>query len=244
LEQVTIFMRKKRPAFGSIRQNNEGAFSEDCVTFVSSNFLLQHYLSSDWPIRWALWLLLVLAASLFDSPGSAVELSGGDRTNPTKDAPPISGNPSPSEQINAARMAPSWRLVRSAGPNGEPGASAILHTVDFERSDPRLAGLMLRCGKQGIEIIVVVVEPFPPRAQPQITLRTAGQEFRFDGSIIPTGAGIRLPSDAAGSLIGPWQSAPELEIKVADGGSGFGGVVPLSGLSVALDSLNAECVQK
>jgi hypothetical protein len=237
-------MRKKRPAFGSIRQNNEGAFSEDCATFVSSNFLLQHYLLSDWPIRWSLWLLLVLAASLFDSSGSAVELSGGDRTSPTKNTPPISGNPSPSEQTNAARMAPSWRLVRSAGPNGEPGASAILHTVDFERSDPRLAGLMLRCGKQGIEIIIVVVEPFPPRARPQITLRTAGQEFRFEGSIIPTGAGIRLPSDVAGSLIGPRQSAPELEIKVADRGSEFGGVVPLSGLSAAFDSLNAECVQK
>jgi hypothetical protein len=244
LKQVTIFMRKKRSAFGSIRQNKECAFSEDCATFVSPNFLLQLHLSSDWPIRWGLWLLLVLAASLSDSPGSAVELSGGGRTRPTKDAPPISGNPSPSEQINAARMAPSWRLVRSAGPNGEPGTFAILHTVDFERSDPRLAGLMLRCGKQEIEIIIVVVEPFPPRARPQITLRTAGQEFRFEGSIITTGAGIRLPRDAAGSLIGPWQSAPELEIKVADGDSGFNGIVPLSGLSVAFDSLNAECLQK
>jgi hypothetical protein len=237
-------MRKKRPAFGSIRQTNEGAFSEDCAMFVSSNFLRQHYLLSDWPFRWSLWLLLVLVASLFDSSGSAFELSGGTAPAPPRIFLPSVETPARAEQTNAARMAPSWRLVRSAEPNGEPGASAILHTVDFERSDPRLAGLMLRCGKQGIEIIIVVVEPFPPRTRPQITLRTAGKEFRFEGSIIPTGAGIRLPSDAAGSLIGPWQSAPELEIKVADGGSEFGGVVPLSGLSAAFDSLNAECVQK
>jgi hypothetical protein len=244
LKQVTIFMHKKRSAFRSSRQNNECAFSEDCAKFLSQNFLLQLLLSSDWPIRWGLWLLLVLAAGPFGSPVTAAELSGGGRTGPTKDAPPISGNPTPSEQTNAEQMAPSWRLVRSPGSYGEPGTSAILHTVDFERSDPRLAGLMVRCGKQGTEIIIVVVEPFPPRVRPQITLRTAGQQFRFEGSIIPTGAGIRLPNDAAGSLIGPWRSAPELEIKVADGDSRFDGVVPLSGLSAALDSLNAECVQK
>ncbi|MGH6794485.1 MAG: hypothetical protein ACREDD_11230 [Methylocella sp.] len=96
-----------------------------------------------------------------------------------------------------------------------PGMAAILHTADFERSDPRLAGLMLRCGMQGIEAVVVMVEPFPPPARPQITLRVAGQESQFIGTIIPTGAGIRLPGDATSLLTGPWRTAREIEIKVA-----------------------------
>jgi hypothetical protein len=235
-------MCKKRLAFASIRQNNEHAFSEDCPLFVSPNFMLRFRAPRHRPIRWGLWLVLALAVNLSGNPGSAVEFHGVHGNTPTYDAPPVSGNPSPSGQTNAA--SPSWRLVTSVGPNGEPKASAILHTVDFERSNPRLAGLMLRCGKQNIEIVIVVVEPFPPPARPQVTLRTAGQVFQFEGSIIPTGAGIRLPSDAAGLLIGPWQSAPELEIQVEDGNSMFDGVVGLSGLSKALDSLNAECVQK
>ena len=147
--------------------------------------------------------------------------------NTIKDTAPVNENSRPSEQTNAASTGPSWRLVRSTGPNGEPGASAILHTIDFERSDPRLAGLMLQCGKQNIEIIIVVVEPFPPRARPQVTLRTSGQVFQFEGSIISTGAGILLPSDATVSLLGPWRSASELEIKVADRETVLDGVVPL-----------------
>lgn len=40
---------------------------------------------------------------------------------------------------------------------------------DFERSDPRLAGLMLRCGREGVEAVLVVVELFrrtPGRKSP------------------------------------------------------------------------------
>ncbi|WGJ15665.1 hypothetical protein QEV83_05220 [Methylocapsa sp. D3K7] len=237
-------MRNMRRGCSSIKQNYECAFSEDCATLVILKFLLQFYVSSPRPIRFSLWLLLVIAANLFDSPVSAAEFTDVPGTNTIKDTAPVSENSRPSEQTNAASTGPSWRLVRSTGPNGEPGASAILHTIDFERSDPRLAGLMLQCGKQNIEIIIVVVEPFPPRARPQVTLRTSGQVFQFEGSIISTGAGILLPSDATVSLLGPWRSASELEIKVADRETVLDGVVPLSGLSTALDSLNAECVLK
>jgi hypothetical protein len=134
--------------------------------------------------------------------------------------------------------------VRRAGANNEPGSAAIIHTVDFERSDPRLAGLMLRCGTEGIETIIVVVEPFPPHAQPQITIRAMGQEFRFNGTIVPTGAGIRLPIDATILLTGPWRAARERAINVTEGDAAFEGVVALSGLSAALESLNVECDQK
>ena len=78
----------------------------------------------------------------------------------------------------------------------------------------------------------------------EITLRTPGQESQFIGTIIPTGAGIRLSDDATSLVTGPWQTARELEIKVAEGGAPIDGVVALSGLPKALQSLNAECAQK
>ncbi|HEY8007903.1 MAG TPA: hypothetical protein VIE66_14145 [Methylocella sp.] len=237
-------MRKMRCCSSSIRQNYKTAFLEDCATLVFLKFLPQNHVSSHRPIRLGLWLLLIIAANLFDSPVPAAEITDIVNFYTIKVTAAVSENSRQSEQTNAASTAPSWRLVRSTGPNGEPGASAILHTIDFERSNPRLAGLMLRCGKQNIEIIIVVIEPFPPRARPQVTLSTSGQVFQFEGSIIPTGAGILLPSDATGSLIGPLRSASELEIKVTDRESVLNGVVPLSGLSTALDSLDAECVLK
>lgn len=237
-------MCKMRCSSSSIRQNNKTAFLKDCATLVFLKFVPHIHISSHRLIRFGLWLLLILAANLFDSPVPAAEITDVPDFNTIKVTAAASENSRPSEQQNAASTGPSWRLVRSTGANGEPGAPAILHTIDFERSNPRLAGLMLRCGKQSIEIIIVVIEPFPPRARPQVTLRTSGQVFQFEGSIIPTGAGILLPSDATGSLIGPLRSASELEIKIADRESVLDGVVPLSGLSTAIDSLNSECVLK
>jgi hypothetical protein len=77
----------------------------------------------------------------------------------------------------------------------------------------------LQCGREGVEAVVVVVEPFPPHARPQITLRTPGQESQFIGTIISTGAGIRLPGAATSLVTGPWRTPPDLEIKVAAGGA-------------------------
>ena len=68
-------------------------------------------------------------------------------------APAIGGNPSSPESIEAGGAAGSWRLVRSATATAATGEAAILHTADIERSDPRLAGLMLRCGREGIEAV-------------------------------------------------------------------------------------------
>jgi hypothetical protein len=89
-----------------------------------------------------------------------------------------------------------------------------------------------------------VVKPFPPQARPQITLRSPGQESQFIATMIPTGVGILLPGELTSLLTGPWRAAPEIEIKVAEGGTAGDGVVALSGLPKALQSLKAECIQK
>ncbi len=102
---------------------------------------------------------------------------------------------------------------------------------------------MLRCSKKGIETIIVVVEPFPPQSRPKITLRAAGQEFYFVGSVLATGAGLLLPADGMDLAMGPWRGADELSIKVSEGDAEIEGVVKLSGLTAAIQSL-ADCAAK
>jgi hypothetical protein len=145
---------------------------------------------------------------------------------------------------NPGEASESWRRVHGLGSNGGTEAAAILHTADFERSDPRLAGLMLRCSEYGVEVIIVVVEPFPPHMRPKITLRVAGQESYFEGVVIPTGAGVRVPVDAWKLAIGLQLGSKELGIKISDGESTIDGVVALSGLTPALESLSADCARK
>lgn len=189
-------------------------------------------------------LLLTLVAALSGYLGVASRLALADDANGSRAAPAIGGNSSSQDSTDAFRAAGSWRLVRTALATAATSEAAVLHTADFERSDPRLAGLMLRCARKGIEAIVVVVESFPPQARPEISLRSPGQESQFIATMIPTGAGILLPGDATSLLTGPLRAAPEIEIKVTEGGTAIDGVVALSGLPRALQSLNAECVQK
>src|SRR5882757_2159539 len=48
----------------------------------------------------------------------------------------------------------SWPLVRTPHPQGGPQAVAIMRTADTARSDPDLAGLMIRCKEQpGFEVL-------------------------------------------------------------------------------------------
>jgi hypothetical protein len=166
-----------------------------------------------------LGFFLTLAAALSGNFGIGPGFALADDASRSKAAPAIGANPNSPESIEAGGAAGSWRLVRSATATAATGEAAILHTADIERSDPRLAGLMLRCGREGVEAVVVVVEPFPPHARPQITLRTPGQESQFIGTIISTGAGIRLPGAATSLVTGPWRTPPDLEIKVAAGGA-------------------------
>jgi hypothetical protein len=137
----------------------------------------------------------------------------------------------------------SWRLIHTPGSHAGTDYAAIMHVADLDRSDPRLAGIMLRCSQQSLEIVIVVVEPFPPQARPRISLRVAGQESYFVGSVIPTGAGILLPVDGMRLATGPWRESTELGVKIIDGETAIEGIVTLSGLKTAIQSL-AGCAPK
>jgi hypothetical protein len=155
-----------------------------------------------------------------------------------------------------APHAGGWRLLHSPSPIGGNGMASMSHTADMRRSDLDLAGLMLQCPNEapqsqaapsaethrtGAEIVIVVITPFPPLAQPHVTIDAAGQEWRFDAHIVPPGAELLLPTQAAKLAAGPWQSIHELTIKVSWQGRSFTGVIPIDGLADALATLAANC---
>ncbi len=149
-----------------------------------------------------------------------------------------------SESRETVKNGGGWRRVPGGAAGASKSSPAILRTMDFERSDPRLAGVLLQCGAQGIETVIVVVEPFPPHAQTEVALRTSGQAFKAEGRVIPAGAGIRLVFDPAKLLALARQKAEDLEVTVTAGNSSMAGAVALAGLPEALDWLKAECEQK
>jgi hypothetical protein len=134
-----------------------------------------------------------------------------------------------------------WRLVRTPRPDGGEDAISMIHIADAVRSDPDFAGLTLRCGRTGLEILIIVIQPFPPRSRPQVTIGSTNKEWRFETSIVSPGAAVLLPSDASALVTGPWQSLKELPIKIEEGGTTIRGIVPLSGLTTAVQTLMTSC---
>lgn len=146
-----------------------------------------------------------------------------------------------SAEPNSASLFDAWRVIRTKAADGVTETTAILRVADVLKSDPRLAGLMLRCSKQGIEPVIVVVEPYSPQARPKITLRADDEELYFDSRPLPTGVGLRVPADGLSLMSGPWKGARELKIRISDGDTEMNGVVDLAGLTQAIQSLG-DCV--
>ena len=133
-----------------------------------------------------------------------------------------------------------WRLVRTPGPEGSQSVS-ILRTADGVRSDPDLAGISLHCGEKGPEILIIVVQPFPPRSQPKVKIGGAANMIEFDASVLPTGAALQLPYSAMAFADGQWQSQTELVVEIKDRDTAMHGVIPVTGLGDALKTLKAYC---
>lgn len=131
--------------------------------------------------------------------------------------------------------------MRSPNPAGGPDAVYIMHTPDPNKSD-LLAGLMLRCSKNGIEVLIVSVKPFPPRDHPKVTVETdPHHRTEFSASVVTPGALVLLPPAATSLAEGPWKNASELSATVKDADTTVSGVVPLAGLESALGALRSSC---
>ncbi len=134
-----------------------------------------------------------------------------------------------------------WRLSRTANPRGGPEAISMSHIADIARSDVDLAGLMLRCGEKGIEVAIVVVTPFSPRAHPDVTIDAGGKKWHFSADVVPPGAELLLPPEATSLAAGPWQFARELSVKVVSPEQSISGVMPIEGIDTALATLATNC---
>jgi hypothetical protein len=136
----------------------------------------------------------------------------------------------------------AWKLVRSPDPRGGPDAVSIMHTADVSRSDPDFAGVMLRCAQDGFEVLVIVIEPRPPRARPRVRLGAPGEEASYEATVAPPFTALLMPREAAALLEALERSTtPELSIELNGETTAVHGFVPLAGLRPALDGLKASC---
>ena len=134
-----------------------------------------------------------------------------------------------------------WRLVRTPDPVGGRDAVSITRTADVSKSDLEFAGLMLRCGEGSVQVLIVLVRAFPPRAHPSVKLTAGSATAELTASVVPPEVLLLLPREATSLAAGPWQAATELTVTVEDERGAIRGIVPLTGLGHALALLRSNC---
>ncbi len=142
--------------------------------------------------------------------------------------------------LRSTRIGP-WHLVRTPAPENKQTVS-IMRTGELLKSDPDFAGLMIRCkGTAGLQIGFIVVSPFPPKSQPQVTVSAGASSLDFQGSVAGPGTIVSLPDEASALIHGPWKSARSLTVQIKGDGADIHGTVSLNQLSQAIALLQANC---
>ncbi|WFU39406.1 hypothetical protein QA640_34360 [Bradyrhizobium sp. CB82] len=134
-----------------------------------------------------------------------------------------------------------WRLVKSRNPDGGADAISVMHVVDSAKSDARLAGLNLQCGKDGIEMVLIVLEPLSRSTQPNVTLMTGEKRAEFQATVLQGGVALLLPANASKLAASDWQNANELAVEIGTTPTAIHGAVPITGLAAALRYLLQNC---
>lgn len=137
-----------------------------------------------------------------------------------------------------------WPLIVTPPPPSGGGREAvsILRTADTSRSDPDLAGLMIRCqDKPGLQVLLALVRPLPPRAKRSVVVSPMATPTIIHAEVSPLGTGIVLPVEPSMFTTGQWRDLKELAVLVQDPEGDIRGVIPLDGLTPALAKLSARC---
>jgi hypothetical protein len=138
--------------------------------------------------------------------------------------------------------AEAWQLARTPNPAGGPDSISITKITDATGSDHDIAGLMLRCGEGATtEVLVVLVEPLPARTHPKVTVVAGRTTTEFTGSVVTPGALVLLPEKASALVENAWQSVPELAVAIAENHRSLHGVIPLTDISTAMQTLESNC---
>jgi hypothetical protein len=133
-----------------------------------------------------------------------------------------------------------WRLVKTPDPRGGPQAVSVLHTADTGKSDANFAGLTFRCSQDGIEALLILLQPLARGSQYAVRIKSGSVETLLEARALQAGEVLLLPPSATVQANGPWQTAPELLVDIA-APSPIHGAVPLNGLSGALSVLSQSC---
>jgi hypothetical protein len=136
-----------------------------------------------------------------------------------------------------------WQLIRTPDPRGGADTMSISHVADLQKSDPNLAGILLRCVDRQIELFMIVIEPYPPQITINLTLKlgnSAASAYR--SSVIPPGVMVRLPAEAATAILDRRQQSDDLNVSIVSGTTQpTTGVIKLTGLEQALATLRTSC---
>ena len=136
----------------------------------------------------------------------------------------------------------TWQLTHTPNPAGGPDSISITKITDATGSDHDIAGLMLRCGEGATtEVLVVLVEPLPARTHPKVTVVAGRTTTEFTGSVVTPGSLVLLPEKASALVENAWQSIPELAVAIAENHRWLHGVISLSDISAAMQTLQSNC---
>ena len=117
-----------------------------------------------------------------------------------------------------------------------------MRTADTARSDPDLAGLMVRCSdKQSLEVTLALVRPVPPRSKRSVLISWGTTQAAFQAEASSTGAALGLPAEVTSLARDIWQRAAELAVTIKDTDGEIKGVILLDGLAPAMARLSANC---
>ena len=143
--------------------------------------------------------------------------------------------PSPATPSDALTIG-RWRLIRTPSPTGRLEAVSITRPGELSGSDPNFVGLMIRCAEPDLEVLLVMLQPLPPRAHPTIII----DGTKVDGRVVPPGM-IQLPPDFAKVAKDVWPKRPNLRFSIEEDSVTTKGLVLLDDLDRALDVLTGAC---
>ena len=136
----------------------------------------------------------------------------------------------------------TWQLVRTPNPSGGRDSISITKIANPTPSEQDVAGIMLRCAEGATtNVLIVLVGPLPLRTHPKVIVMAGAASTEFIASVVPPGTLVLLPEKASALVERTWQAVPELAVSIKDNIRALRGVIPLEGISNAMQTLQSNC---
>ncbi|MBW7971546.1 hypothetical protein [Bradyrhizobium sp. BR 10289] len=141
-------------------------------------------------------------------------------------------------------LSDGWRLVKTRDTTSNAEIVSVMHVADISKSDINLAGLSLRCGQDGLQAVLILLQPLPRASRPSVVMKAEAKTFEVEAAVVQGGEALLLPGLESKLANGAWQAAGELSVEIAASPSPIQGVIPIRGLAGALRSLPPNCLTK